>query len=196
MNWALINGEREITLSAIVLDAGVDTGDVLGERTFAVGVDETIADVHAQANAFFPELLVEVLRGLDDGTDRRRQQEEADAAYWPLRLPDDGLLVWDQVTARQAHDRIRALAPPYPGAFTFWRGRRVKLLRSVLEPRVIKGEPGRIYALGANGMLVCATDRCLRITSAILEDDGSDLSTVVSRYDEFATARKALLGPV
>lgn len=193
MNWALINGDSEITLSAILVDSGVDTGDIVGERVFAVGLDQTIADVQARANELFPELLVEVLSRVEKSSVERRSQNESEAAYWPLRFPDDGLVVWDQLSARQVHDRVRALAPPYPGALTVWRGRRVKLLRSALEPRVVRGEPGRIYAVGAKGVLVCAADRCLRITEAIVEDDGSQLSEVASRYDELATLRKSLL---
>jgi len=192
MNWALINGEREIALSAILLDAGVDTGDVIGERSFAVGDDDTIADVQARANELFPELLVDVLRQIEEGTAKRRVQDEAEAAYWPLRFPDDGLIAWDQLTAQQIHNRVRALAPPYPGAFTLWRGRRVTLLRSKLESGRVMGEPGRVYAAGRNGLLVCASDRCLRVTEAVL-DDGSDFTAVVSRYDELATVRKLLL---
>lgn len=192
MNWALINGEQEITISAILLDAGVDTGDVIGERTFPVGADDTIADVQARANALFPDMLVDTLARLEDGTVERRPQVEAEAAYWPLRFPDDGLIVWDQLTAQQVHNRVRALAPPYPGAFTLWGRQRVTILRSKLESRRVMGEAGRVYGVGRNGILVCASDCCLRVTEAVL-DDGTDFTTVVSRYDELASVRRLFL---
>jgi methionyl-tRNA formyltransferase len=192
MNWALINGDAEITVTAIVIDAGIDTGDVIGERTFPVRIDETIGDVQRRANELFPELVVEVLDRLERGTAEPRRQDEAEATYWTLRFPDDGLVVWDQLSALQVHNRIRALAPPYPGAFTFWRGRRVNLHGSMLEERRVVGEAGRVYAAGPRGILVCAADRCLRITEATL-DDGSDFAAAVSRYDELATVRKLLL---
>ena len=192
MNWALINGESDITISAIVVDAGIDTGDVIGERTFVVGPDDTIADVQARANGLFPELLVDALEALERGVAVPRKQDEAEARYWTLRFPDDGLIAWDQLTAAQVHNRVRALAPPYPGAFTMWSGRRVTLLRSALEERVVIGEPGRVYAVGPSGILVCASDRCLRIIDAVL-DGGTALADVVVRYDEFSTVRKLLL---
>jgi methionyl-tRNA formyltransferase len=194
MNWALINGDDEVTISAIAIDAGIDTGDVLGERTFSVREDDSIAEVQARANELFPELLLDVLAGLDDATLERRPQNEADARYWTLRFPDDGLVVWDQLTAGQVHNRVRALAPPYPGAFTLWRGRRVRLLRSTLEGRVVVGEPGRVYAVGPSGILVGALDRCIRITEAVIDDDASDFSAVVPRYDQLVTVRSLLLG--
>jgi methionyl-tRNA formyltransferase len=54
LNWALINGETAFTISIIRVDAGVDTGDVLLDRTFPIGPDDTIADLHRIANANFP----------------------------------------------------------------------------------------------------------------------------------------------
>ena len=191
MNWALIEGEKQITLSALLVDTGVDTGDVVGERTFTVSLEDTIADVQERANALFPELLVETLAHLAEGTLERRPPDEAEAQYWPLRFPEDGLVVWDLASAREVHNRIRALTHPYAGAFTYWDGRQVTLLRSSLEERVVRGEPGRVYAVGDQGLLVCAADRCLRVTHAVLED-GSDALAAVSRYDTFATAARRL----
>lgn len=197
MNWALINGDLEVTLSIIQVDVGVDTGDVLLDRTLPVGVNDTIADVQDRADRLFPEMLLAVLSGLEAGTLVPRRQDSAQAVYYPLRFPDDGLVLWDRLTAAQIHNRIRALTDPYPGAFTFLRGRRVKLLRSELAARTVRGEPGRVYANRGDGLLVCATDRCLWIRRAVFEDDQRDVVGAVSRYEQLATlgaAAAAVLG--
>ena len=186
LNWALINGEPDLTVSVIQVDSGVDSGDVLAERTFSVGGDETIADAHRYANAIFPELVLQVLAQIEAGTLRPRVQDDAEAAYYPLRFPDDGLLLWDTTTAAQAHDRIRALTRPYPGAFTFWQGHRLTILRSRPADRVVHGEPGRVYAVSGDELLVCASDRCLWLVD-IEAEDGSQPQ--IARYDRLATAR-------
>ena len=139
LNWALINGDTSFTISVIQVDRGVDTGDVLLERTFPIAPADTIADLHRVANANFPEMLVEVIDGLAAGPLRGRKQDERSAAYYPLRFPDDGLLLWDLVTAAQAHNRIRALTDPYPGAFSFVANRRVRLLGSKSTTRTYYG---------------------------------------------------------
>lgn len=195
MNWALMNGDPEVTVCVIAVDLGVDTGDVLGERVLPVGPDETIAELQERANAVFPELLVEVLGRLEAGTLQPRRQDPDAGAYWPLRFPDDGLLLWDRLTAAEVHDRVRALTDPYPGAFTVHDGRRVRILRSRLEPRTVHGEPGRVYRALPDGLLVCAADRCLWITRATFED-GADALPAVPRYARFATAATAVLAGV
>ena len=189
MNWALINGEKEFTLSIIRVSAGVDTGDLLYERTFPIGIDDTIADLQKAADEVFPEMVLEVIAQIQKGAVRARKQEESRAAYYPLRFPDDGLILWDLFTAEQIHNRIRALTDPYPGAFTFFRGQRVKLLRSTLAKQIRYGEPGRIYLKSEKGLLVCASDKCLWIQKAAVEEEQKELSAVAERYDKLATVR-------
>jgi len=189
MNWALIRGEKEFTVSVLQVDEGVDTGDVLAERTFPIGPDDTIADLQTTANRAFPGMLVEVVGQVAAGTLRPRRQDEAEAAYFPLRFPDDGLILWDLHTAEQIHNRIRALTDPYPGAFTSWNGRRIKLLRSKLAGGIYHGEPGRVYRKGPQGLLVCAADRCLWVSRAVVTDGGADAVAAVARYDKLATVR-------
>jgi methionyl-tRNA formyltransferase len=193
MNWALIDGATSFTLSVIRVDAGVDTGDVLLERTFPVSIDDTIVDLHRIANEQFPEMLLEVVEQIRTESLRPRQQDPARARYCPLRFPDDGFVPWDMLTAEQIHNRVRALRPPYPGAFTFFQGRQVTLVTSRLRDFPYRGEPGRVYRKSDEGLLVCARDRCLWIEEAEFADDSSPLFDVIERYDTLATLQGAAL---
>jgi len=193
MNWALINGESSFSLSIIAVDPGVDTGDVLADRELQIGEDDTIVDLHGQANALFPEMLSGVLRDLDKGTLERRVQDAGAAAYLPLRFPDDGFVLWDMLSAEQVHNRIRALTRPYPCAFTYLDGRRVDLFASERAVPPFFGEPGRVYRKTKRGLLVCAADRCLWITRAKFSDDASLVSDSVCRYVCFETVRGHIL---
>lgn len=192
MNWSLINGESSFGLSVLRVDPGVDSGEVLLERSFEIGPDDTIRELHAVANEHFPRMLVETLDRLADGTLEPRTQDVSKGGYYPLRFPEDGFVLFDQLTAAQIHGRIRALTRPYPGVFTFHRGRRVNLWASELVEPPFYGEPGRIYRVGTRGLLVCASDRCLRITEATFHDTGEPLAGAVARYDALATVRGAL----
>ncbi|MBG0776955.1 MAG: methionyl-tRNA formyltransferase [Desulfovibrionaceae bacterium] len=193
MNWSLINGERSFSLSVIRVDPGVDSGDVFLDRTFPIGPDDTIADLHAIADREFPDMLCRVLRDLAQGTATPRVQDADRARYFPMRFPEDGLILWDQCTAEQAHNRVRALTEPYPCAFTYYRGRRVRLVATQLRESAFFGEPGRIYLVRDGRLLVCASDRCLWITRAVLEDTGEPLADAVKRYDRLATVRQAVM---
>lgn len=192
MNWALINGEKEITLSIIKVDSGVDAGDVLLERTFPISDNDTIADIQNTANFMFPEMLTQVVSNIQKGNILYRKQDDSLASYYPLRFPDDGLILWDLFTAQQVHNRIRALTDPYPGAFTYINGERVKLLRSSLTKTNFYGEPGRVYRKTNFGLLVCASDRCLWIENAFFEKDGTSIYDKIQRYEKFATIRDTI----
>jgi methionyl-tRNA formyltransferase len=193
LNWALINGETSFTLSVTSADAGVDTGDVLIERTFEISRDDTIRELHHIANNNFPGMLLEAVSQVEKDTHAPTPQDESLASYYPLRFPDDGLVLWDVYTAEQIHNRIRALTEPYPCAFTYFRGKRVKLLASEVSEHDFFGEPGRVYRKSKRGLLVCAVDRCLWVRDAVLVDDGAPLSDVIDRYDTLATLRGSVL---
>ena len=189
MNWALITGEKEFTISIIKVDKGVDTGDVLTEKTFPISMHHTIDDLQKTANKEFPRMLTELIGKIKASTVKPRKQDESQAAYYPLRFPDDGLILFDLFSAEQVHNRIRALADPYPGAFTFFSGQKIKLLKSRLYDKKFFGEPGRVYRKSGRKLLICAIDHALWIEKAILEDTGEDASEIIARYDKLATLR-------
>lgn len=189
MNWSLINGERESGISVLLVDERIDAGPVLAEHRFPIGPDDTIADLHAHANKAFPPLLLAALDDLASGCARPRAQDEARAAYWPRRFPDDGLVLWDILTAQQVHDRIRALTDPYPGAFTFLGPRRINLLRSRLTATPHHGDPGRVYRIQGSSLLVAASDRCLWVDRAVDAATGQDAAPGIARYARLATLR-------
>jgi methionyl-tRNA formyltransferase len=192
MNWSLINGETSFSLSVLRVDPGIDAGEVLSEATFEIGPDTTIRDLHEIANESFPEQLLTALEQLENGTLRPRPQGTG-GAYYPLRFPEDGLVLWDQLSAEQVHNRIRALTRPYPCAFTFWKRRRVDLIASERIDAEFHGVPGRVYRKTSRGLLVCARDRCLRVTEAVLVDSGRPLAEEIPRYDRLATIEGAVL---
>lgn len=193
LNWALINGEPSFTLSILQVDAGVDTGGVLMTREFPIGPNDTIVDLHRTANTQFPDMLASLLARLDgDASLAAVRQPDGDAGYYPLRFSDDGLILWDTCTAAEIHNRIRALTEPYPCAFTYGSGRRIRLIASALDDRDHFGEPGRIYRKSKRGLLVCARDKCLWVTRAVFDETSESVFDSLNRYDELSTVRRAV----
>jgi len=193
LNWALLEGRSEVTLSIIRVNAKVDGGDVLTEKTVGLTDNTTIAELQDIANTAFPSLIVETLAALERGSITPRPQDDRRSTYYPLRFSEDGLILWDQMTAVQAHNCIRALTVPYPCAFTYGAGHRIRLLKSELTATPVRGEPGRIYRKSARGLLVCASDRCLWITRAETSDEGRPAAEILNRYDRMATMREAAM---
>jgi methionyl-tRNA formyltransferase len=191
MNWALINNEPIIGISIIEVDQGIDTGAVLSEEQMEVDPNTTIVDVHDWANQQFPDMLVRVLQEIKKDDFTSRVQNEENACYYPRRFPDDGMVLWDQLSAIQVHNHIRGLTKPYPCAYTYYGKRQVRLVASRLSKTPVRGESGRIYRKAAGSLLVGASDQAIWITEAEFVDDGSPLYGVVECYDCLATIREA-----
>lgn len=192
MNWALIHGHERFGISIIRVEPGVDTGDVLAEQEYPIGREETVADLAQRANEVFPDLLVRAVEGISRGDLTGRRQKASEATYYPLRFPDDGFVLWDQMDAEEIHNMVRALTRPFPGAFTYCGSQRLNLWSSKLAHMKLKGVPGRIYLINSNGLLVAARDRALWINE-VRDEDGRDAMPQLKRYDALSTVRGAVL---
>lgn len=124
--WAVIEGERETGVSLFHFDDGIDSGDLVDQRRFAIDPADTIREVLAKAEGASVDLLCEHFDALVDGTAPRRPQNEEDATSFPPRTPQDGEIDWSW-TADRIRNFVRAQTRPYPGAFTVIDGRRVTL---------------------------------------------------------------------
>ena len=193
LNWVLINGKSSFTLSIIKVDSGVDTGPIILDRTFDIKIDDTIVDLHKIANQAFPGMLVDVINQIKNNTYKLREQKENTGEYYPLRFPEDGFILFDQLTAEQIHNRVRALTEPYPCAFTYFNGEKVKLIASEHHEIPFYGEAGRVYMKTKRGLLVCGKDKCIWIKRGVFVNGGKDIWHDIGRYDKFATVRDAVL---
>jgi methionyl-tRNA formyltransferase len=144
LNWQILRGEREIGLSIVITQEGIDDGPVLARDAFPLGPDETIDEVVAKTLPRFERMLLGVLDAKRRGALRPEPQDPAQARYFAKRLPEDS----------------------YPGAFTFHRGRKVVLERTRLLAETIIAPPGRVLARRAEGVEVACADRALLVVEA------------------------------
>ncbi len=161
LNWQLINGEAEIGISVIRVDAGIDTGDVLAEMRIPATPRETIATLQEKTNAAFPRLTLDVVDDLERGKNKGRVQDPAQAKYWHQRNRSDGRLHWSQLTASEADRMIRALTRPYPGAFCYLGNQQVSIFAAHIPDEDIRGVAGRVCHIQGRGPYVVCRDRAL-----------------------------------
>ena len=191
MNWALINGEKEFTITIIQVDLGIDTGSVLVEKAFPIKETDTIADLHNIANNNFPQLLMNVINQIENKALKAKSQSSKLSSYYPLRFPEDGLIFFDQLNAEEINNRVRALASPYPAVSSYYNNKKVKILKSKLTKTPFYGEPGRIYRISQKkGILVCARDRCLWLNKIVDYNTGANCINIISRYNKMATIKE------
>ncbi len=161
LNWQIIQGEKNASVSVIRVDRGIDTGNVLAEANIDIAPDHNIGDVHDEANRLFPLLVNEVLYELDMGTLQEREQSEEHACYWHQRNDDDGRIFWHRFSAQQVHDLVRAVTHPYPGASCYLGGKKIRVFRTRIPQETIRGVPGRVCWWQGRGPYVICADRAI-----------------------------------
>ncbi len=117
VNWAILHGETETGATLHVMEAKPDAGDIVGQAAVSIGPDETATDVFGKVSEAAVKVIEQVLPSLIRGNIPRKPNELQKGRYFGGRKPADGQIHWNQ-TAKQVHDLVRAVAPPYPGAFT------------------------------------------------------------------------------
>jgi len=127
MNWSIITGQNRFITSLFRYTAGMDDGDILGSRVFEINEHDTIETLHQKNRVAMLQVLTECLPQIASGEIAPTPQPRGDPSYYPKRTPEDGLIDWSAST-RAIHRLVRAVAPPYPGAFAHLDGRRIGIL--------------------------------------------------------------------
>jgi methionyl-tRNA formyltransferase len=133
VNWAILHGETETGASLHIMEAKPDAGDIIGQVAVPIHPDEDATAVFAKVSNAAIKVMQASLPELLQGRVPRTPNVLANGSYFGGRKPEDGRIHWNQ-SAKQVHDLIRAVAPPYPGAFTDWQGARMVIAKSKLNP--------------------------------------------------------------
>jgi methionyl-tRNA formyltransferase len=132
VNWAILHGETETGATLHVMEVKPDAGDIVGQSAVSIGPDETATEVFGKVSQAAVTVMNQVLPELVQGHIPRKPNHLAQGSYFGGRKPADGQILWHQ-TAQQVHNLVRAVAPPYPGAFTDWQGQRRIVARTSLK---------------------------------------------------------------
>ncbi len=165
INWAIINGERKTGVTLFYLDDGMDSGDIVGQKRILIDQNETAQQIYLKTTKASIELLMENLDALKKGSAPRTKQDNSKATYTCARTPEDGEISWKEASLR-IHNLIRALANPYPGAYTTYNGSRLTVQKTeiVEKPwKYIGTIPGRIVSIGDGWVIAQTGDGVIKI---------------------------------
>jgi len=163
VNWQLVHGvdHSGLTLHRMVKQA--DAGDLLAQQAVEVHPDQDALGLTRQLLGIAPQFLDRAFRDLVSGRVRLQVQDHGQATYFGGRTPADGLIDWRK-PAREIHNLVRAVAPPWPGAFTALLGRRILVWRTaVMHERSRYGEPGTVLG---DGTIACGTGSVALLSTA------------------------------
>jgi methionyl-tRNA formyltransferase len=169
ISWAIIRGESVTGNTTMQIGAGLDTGDLLLQSKEPVRDEDTTETLYARLSESGAGLIVETLRGLENGSIARRPQDPAQATLAPILRKEDGLLDWT-LTAREVWYRVRGLRP-WPGAFTTFRGKQLHIWMAALPAAPFAGNqpPGTLIVDRPRLLVVCGGKAWLELTEVQME---------------------------
>ena len=184
VNWAILRGEHETGATLHYMVERADAGDIVDQLAVPILGDDDAREVFRKVTVAAEIILARSLPGLIAGTAARTPQPPQPGPYFGRRRPEDGRIDWSQ-SAQRVHDLVRAVAPPFPGAFTEIRGERWWIQRTRIEPgrraaasaaRLI-GEEGRCYC-------ECVDGGVLRILAAETSQGPVDLEAIAAEAQQ------------
>ena len=154
--WAMLNAEPTTGVTVFRLNERVDSGDIALQREVPIGGRETAVTLSERLARLGAELLLEVVQALEHGTVAFRPQDDARATYAPKLTKAQGRVDW-QAQAASIDRLVRAMVP-WPGAYTEWRGRMVKLWATSWESQnqTSSRRPGEVVSVSLDGVVVAA----------------------------------------
>lgn len=175
VNWAVLHGERETGATLHRMLEKPDAGEIVAQQAVPILPDDTAHTVFGKVTLAAEMALARVLPALVAGTAPHIKQDLTQGAYFGGRKPGDGRIDWSQ-PAQAIHNLVRAVAPPYPGAFCDLSSGRLRVL-ATLHPTGEMGHCGSPALLVRNGQLLaeCGDRRLLRLLA--VEFAGQPITT-------------------
>lgn len=168
IQWAIINGDSISGITTMYMDAGMDTGDMLLKKEVEITEDMTYRELYEKLEVLSAEVLADTLAELEKGTLTRVRQNSDEASTVPMMKKEMGLIDWSK-SAREIHNLVRG-TDPWPGAYTFYRGGRLKIWKTaVIEENdpafdgLVKSAPGKIVKIMKDSLVAATGDGFLRI---------------------------------
>lgn len=168
---AILDGETETGMTLMQMDVGMDTGDILLQKSLPIGPGDTTGSLHDKLAELSPSLLQEGLDKLAAGTLSAQKQDEARATTVRKLSKEMGRVDWTK-TARELDCHVRAMTP-WPSAFTFVPGKDGRRLLLKIHDAVLvddsSGAPGQVLSSGEEGVIVAAGEGALLLREVQLE---------------------------
>lgn len=167
IQWCVIDGERETGITTMMMDVGLDTGDMLEKAVIPIEEKETGGSLHDKLSMAGGDLILSTLKKLEEGTLVRTPQTDEGTCYAKMLTKSLGDIDWNQ-DAVSIERLIRGLNP-WPSAYTMWNGKTIKIWaadviagREAAEflsesgvPAETGTAPGTVVCSDKRGLVVC-----------------------------------------
>ncbi|HEY6273565.1 MAG TPA: methionyl-tRNA formyltransferase [Terriglobales bacterium] len=153
IQWAIARGETVTGVTTMLLNEGLDTGDILLQSTTEIHPEDTAVTLAPRLAAMGADLLVKTLRGLEQGGIHRIAQDHSHATLAPILQKEDGQIDFSR-SADEIVNRLRGFQP-WPGAHTRFRGKDLKIIAARQASEAIEIAPGKLGIRGDRLFVGC-----------------------------------------
>lgn len=160
---SVIDGERETGVTSMLMDTGLDTGDMLVSKSVKILPNETSGELFDRLALLGAEVLLDTLDKLADGTAVRTKQDDSLSTYAAMLSKDECTIDWN-LPAESVHNKVRGMNP-WPIAVTTWGGKKLKIYRTVLRSE--SGTPSSV--LSTNPPIVACGSGSVELLEVQLE---------------------------
>ncbi len=161
IQWAIAQGESVTGVTTMLIDASLDTGDILLQRELPIAPDDTAETLAPKLAAIGADLTVETLRGLQNGQIRPIPQDHSKATHAPILTKEDGRIDF-QRTALEINNRLRGFQP-WPGAHTVFRGHHLQVHRAHPVDPMVELAPGQVSVEATRLVTGCGKKTALEL---------------------------------
>lgn len=167
IQWSVINGDKVTGVTTMLMDVGIDTGDILLTEIKDIGENETAGEVFDALAALCPELLIKTMKALENGSITPEKQDESEATYVSVLSKEMSVIDWNK-PADTIHNLVRGLNP-WPVARTFYRGKILKIHSTRICERKVSLPAGSVIAENGELIVVCKDSNCVFLSEIQLE---------------------------
>ena len=146
--WAILRGEKVTGITTMLMDEGMDTGDILLQVEIPIEERDTAETLHEKLSSSGAPLLIETIERMKAGSISALAQDPTKATYAPPMKKEDGRIDWKN-GAEEIDCQVRAFNP-WPGAFTEWDNRLLKIYHGEVRKGKSQGKAGAVVWMGAD----------------------------------------------
>ncbi len=169
IQWAVINGDKETGITTMLMDVGMDTGDMILKEKVQIGDDETTGELWGRLSKLGAKLLVQTLEKIGNGTATREKQGE-DFSVAPMLNKQMSKIDWETKSAQDIKNLVRGLNP-IMGAYSFLNGKKIKFWKvDVAKSSEIYGENMQVLKNGTvlisdqkQGLFIKTKDEIIKV---------------------------------
>ncbi len=143
IQWAVLDGKKKTGVTAMLMDVGLDTGDMLMKAELEIGENETADELHDRLSELGAELIVRTVHSAQEGRLVREKQDDSRSTYASMLTKEMSVIDFRR-PASEVHNKVRGLNS-WPGASAVFGGKRIKIHRTLVRSE--KGEPGQVLSL-------------------------------------------------